>query len=72
MPMIIPPESLQPETLRAVLEEFVTRDGTDTADADVKLKQVRRQLKTGQVVLVFDEEQESCTIIRREDAQNLA
>ena len=28
--MIIPHEKLSPEALQAIIEEFVTRDGTDT------------------------------------------
>jgi len=64
--MRIPIESLNPETLKRVVEEFVTREGTDyglsTSDLD-KVEQVLRQLKKGEALLFFDEESETCQIM---------
>lgn len=61
--MIIPHEQLEPDTLSALLEEYVTRDGVNTADADKKIIQVKRQLDDGEVVVCFDEEEGSCNIL---------
>lgn len=66
----IPFEQLQPDTLTAVIEEFVTRDGavhghTDTPLAS-QVEAIRRQLRAGRAVLVFDEETESCAIVPAE------
>lgn len=62
----IPWQQLQPETLRALIEEFVTRDGTDygsrEADLETKVKQVRRLLEQGKAKIVFDPESETCDI----------
>jgi len=71
MPMRIPHHELRPETLDALIEDFVTRDGTQTADADGpqgSIARVHRLLDQGHVVICFDEESETCTIITRKEA----
>ena len=69
--LIVPPDMLSPDTLRALIEEFVTRDGAVHGHSDVPLEQqiatVQRLLLTGQVLIVFDEESESCSIMNKED-----
>lgn len=64
--MDIPWQELQPETLRAVVEEFVSRSGTDygfkETSFDVKVGQVYTLLRTGKAKIVFDAESESCDI----------
>jgi uncharacterized protein YheU (UPF0270 family) len=70
--MQVPWDRLEPETLTNLIEEFVTRDGTDygTHEASVaaKVAQVRRQLQRGEAVIVFDEETETCNIVLARDA----
>lgn len=67
--MRIPIESLAADTLQRVVEEFVTREGTDyglsTSDLQTKVSQVLRQLKKGEALLCFDAESESCHIIAK-------
>src|SRR6185295_9151521 len=57
-PIEVPYDSLNPDTLRAVVEEFITRNGTDYGEREKTLEQkvadVMRQLKRGEVVVVFD------------------
>lgn len=57
---------LNPETLRAVAEEFVLREGTDYGDREItldsKVGQVMRLLEKGKIQLVFDAETESCNL----------
>lgn len=67
----IPHGELKPDTLTALLEEFVTRDGTDYGAEEIalatKVAQVRRQLEQGEAVIVYDEDSGSCTVhLRRE------
>ncbi len=54
----IPFARIDPETLRRMIEEFVTRDGADWAEAgcslEDKARQVLRQLRDGQVKVVYD------------------
>ena len=63
----MPYQRLEPETLRRLLEEFVTRDGTDYGDKEVSLEEkvgkVQAQLQAGTVKIVFDLNTESCNII---------
>jgi len=65
----IPASELPPETLRAVIESFIMREGTDYGDAeyslDNKADQVRRQLDKGEVLLMWDEALESCNLITK-------
>jgi len=61
--VIVPPEALSADTLAALIEEFVTRHGTDLADAEDKVSQVRALLKNGKVQIVFDPNTESCNLL---------
>lgn len=61
--MRIPHAELSPTALRAVVEEFVTRDGTDYSSVDGRIEQVLRQLDAGQVELHWDEENATCNIV---------
>jgi len=61
--MVIPYQKLSPEALRGVIEEFVTRAGTELTDADVKIEQVRRQLEQGKLVITFDAGIRTCNIV---------
>ncbi len=65
----IPASDLAPETLRAVIESFIMREGTDYGDTeyslDHKVDQVRRQLDRGEVLLMWDEMIESCNLITK-------
>jgi len=72
--VIVPPEMLASQTLRALIEEFVTRDGAVHGHTDVPVEQqiatVQRQLRDGTVIIVFDEASESCSILPKEYAKN--
>lgn len=61
--MLVPHEQLAPATLRAVVQEFVTRDGTDHSSVEIRIDAVLRQLETGAVCLYFDEDTSSCNIL---------
>ncbi len=65
--MIIPFTQLSPDALGGLIEEFVSRDGTDYGVQEVsiesKVEQVKRQLTRGEVVVVFDAESESASIM---------
>ena len=67
----IPYDQLSPEALHGVIEEFVTRDGTDYGEIEVslenKINQVLNQLKSGKAVIVFDPESETCNILKSDD-----
>jgi uncharacterized protein YheU (UPF0270 family) len=62
----IPPDALSPQVLEALIEEFVSRDGTDLAEAGTKIAQVRAQLRSGAIVIVYDEATESANILPKD------
>jgi len=66
----IPRDRLDPQTLRSLLEEYVSREGTDygehTFDLDQKISHVMKQLENGEALIVFDPETESCNIVAKE------
>ena len=59
-------DRLSPEALQGVIDEFVSRDGTDygmtEAALETKIQQVKRQLTSGHAVLVYDSETKTCNI----------
>ncbi|HEY1100449.1 MAG TPA: YheU family protein [Myxococcota bacterium] len=65
--MQIPHTSLQPATLQALIEEFVTRDGTDYGDVETSLQQrvdsVVAALRSKRAVIMYDDDSESCSIV---------
>jgi uncharacterized protein YheU (UPF0270 family) len=67
----VPYDQLNPDTLRALVEEFITREGTDygqvEVDLETKVMQVLRQLKKGEAAIVFDEKSETCNIVPRDE-----
>ncbi|QCR34795.1 YheU family protein [Nissabacter sp. SGAir0207] len=67
--MIIPWKELDSDTLSNLIEAFVLREGTDYGEHERTLEQkvedVRRQLKSGEVVLVWSELHESVNIMPR-------
>ena len=54
----VPYQQLDPETLRRMIQEFVSRDGADWGDhgcaLEDKVAQVLQQLERKQVIVVFD------------------
>lgn len=64
--MNIPHQQLQADTLRAIIEEYISREGTDYGDTEYsmeqKVQQVMRQLERGDIVLNYDAESQSCDL----------
>ncbi len=59
----IPPDQLAPETVRNLIEEFVTRDGTDLTEAETKIGEDKDHLQRGAVEIWFDETTHTCNIL---------
>jgi uncharacterized protein YheU (UPF0270 family) len=66
-PVEVPADQLAAETLRAVVEAFVLREGTDygrqEASLDAKVAQVLRQLEHGDAQILFDPATETIDIV---------
>jgi uncharacterized protein len=63
----IPLDRINPETLRKMVEEFVTRDWSELADSeftmDEKVDQVLEQLHDKKARIVYDSTSESWNVI---------
>jgi uncharacterized protein YheU (UPF0270 family) len=68
--MIVPYEKLSTEALRGLIEEFVTRPGTDTGYTEGSLEEnvemVLMQLKLGDVLVVYDANLQTANIIPKD------
>ena len=61
---------LEPSTLEALIEEFVTRDGTDYGAEEISLSEkvieVKRRLQSGDAVILFSESTGQCNIVAKD------
>ena len=73
--IVIPWERLSEGALRGVIEEFVTREGTEYGDHDVslddKVRDVQRQLERREVVVLFDVKTEAVNLVRAREVRHL-
>lgn len=71
--MIIPYEQLSSDALQGLIEEFITREGTDYGLEEVslatKVEQVKQLLQRRDVVVVFDFATETASLLMRRDAE---
>jgi len=67
--MRIPHQELSRSALRAAVQEFVTRDGTDNSSVELRIEQVLRQLDAGHVALHFDDRTKTCNIVGVADSE---
>lgn len=62
----VPHTALSAAALRALVEEFVTREGTDYGegehDLEAKVADVMAQLRRGEARITFDPGSETCSI----------
>jgi uncharacterized protein YheU (UPF0270 family) len=69
----LPIDRLSPEALQGVIDEFVSRSGTDYGITEVpletKIQQVKGQLKSGHAVLVYDSVTKTCNILLVDDLE---
>jgi uncharacterized protein YheU (UPF0270 family) len=69
--MIIPPTLIDKDTLTNILEEFITREGTDYGEQELSLNQkiarLRPQIMDGTVLLFYSEEFATIRLINKQD-----
>jgi uncharacterized protein YheU (UPF0270 family) len=67
-PVVVPHGELAPELLRAVVESYVLREGTDYGERELalddKVARVIAQLKRGEAQIVFDPDTDTVSIVR--------
>lgn len=72
--MIIPHHLLSPEALNGVIEAYVMQEGTDYGEQEfsleTKVAQVQHQLEAGTAVIVYDDGDQSCSIVPKDQLSN--
>ena len=67
--MIIPLEQINSDTLGSLIEAFITREGTDYGVNEIsleeKVRQIKSQLRVGDIVVVYDVASESANIMSK-------
>lgn len=70
-PLLIPYQDLPAGTLRAIAEDFCTRDGTDYGAQELSLEQkvslLMRQLARGEAHIVFEGRSQSLSILTEDE-----
>ncbi len=74
--MIIPPEQVNIDSLRSIVESVIVRDGTDYGERELSLEEkvdiLLPQVLRSEVLISFDEDTETITLIPKQDANNLS
>ena len=67
----IPVNKLSHEALKGVIQEYISRDGTDYSEievpAETKFRYVEQKLEKGLAFLIFDDEAETTNIFLAND-----
>jgi uncharacterized protein YheU (UPF0270 family) len=64
----VPWKQLPADTLHRVIEEFITREGTDygyEVPLEAKVAEVMKQLQRGKAAIVFDPNAETVSLVSR-------
>ncbi|MDP6536734.1 MAG: YheU family protein [Gammaproteobacteria bacterium] len=65
--MEIPYTELSDEALKGIIEEYITREGTEYGALELsleqKIEQVRQQLLRREIKINFDAESQSCNLV---------
>ena len=65
----VPLDKINPDTLKNLIAEFVTREWSESGDSEIslesKVEQVLVQLRNGQAKVVFDLASDTCNIVSR-------
>ena len=71
----VPKDGLSRAALEGLVEEYITREGTDYGLREHSLEEKReavlRQLARNEVAIVFDFESESTTLVSRQELRQL-
>ena len=68
--MIVPIESISTEALDGLIEEFVTRDGTDYGYDEtplvLRVEQVKKKLKNKEILVLYNEATDDVNLVLSE------
>lgn len=67
--VVVPYEKISKEALNGLIDEFILREGTDYGQKEYTLEekhqQINKQLLSGKIIIVFDSEEQSASIIKK-------
>ena len=73
--LIVPPEQLSDEALSGVLQEYISREGTDYGLREItfeaQLEQAKSAMLDGECILIFDRQTECCQLLSRPQLKEL-
>ena len=68
--VVVPLDKISAEALHGLIDEFILREGTDYGAREFLLEekhtQIKKQLASGHVLIVFDTAEQTASIIRKE------
>ena len=71
----VPPQRLQADVLQSLLEDYASRDGTDYGEREFtlaeKVDRLQRQLRAGELHILYDLDSEQWDLVPREHAELL-
>lgn len=69
--MIIPSDEIEPSVLKAIIEQYVLREGTEYGSRDYSLEEkvarVEAQIKKGDVIIMWSETHETVNLVSKAD-----
>ncbi len=69
--MIIPYKDLSEDALQALIEDFVTRDGTDYGRHEMSMQEksayLLNLLDKGELLISYNEDMQTCGLVTREE-----
>jgi uncharacterized protein YheU (UPF0270 family) len=70
-PVRVPLEKISAEALDGLINEFILREGTDYGQIEVSLEkkheQIKKQLQSEKIFVVFDSNEQTASIMRKEN-----
>lgn len=70
LPVEVPWQQIETTTLKRMLEEFISREGTDYGQTEYsledKIARLMKQLEKGKAAIVFESESETFTLISKD------
>jgi len=73
--LIVPPEQLSDDALGGVLQEYISREGTDYGLREVtfeaQLEHAKRAMLDGECILIFDRQTECCQLLSKAQLKEL-
>lgn len=73
--MLIPHRELSAEALQGLIEDIVTREGTDYGESETalaeKVAQVKRQLGRGLLVITYDDQNGTVSIVSKDQVPSV-